>query len=161
MSTSYYTWLTQAQNSWWRSQTRPRLMSRSATSQQYPCRDSNYLHRVVCSLTTTAPSVLKSLRYLQSTLKSSSQVCWLSCLAGKIDWGDQFTSSRSSTPTVTISSYAYHTWTDPTFFFQTLDVILTSLWHHPHLWHHHYIIMTSLLTYDLILLHYDVITRTL
>ena len=53
-------------------------------------------------------------------------------------------------------------WNRPHFFLnRTLNVILTSLWHHPHLWHHHYIIMTSLLTYDLTLLHYDIITRTL
>ena len=28
---------------------------------------------------------------------------------------------------VTISTYAYHTWTDPTFSLRTLDVTLTSL----------------------------------
>ena len=56
---------------------------------------------------------------------------------------------------VTISfSYAYHNQTDPTFSLQTLDVTMTSLWHHPP--------MTSFLHhYDLILLHYYVITRTL
>ena len=49
----------------------------------------------------------------------------------------------------------------PLFLTQTLDIILTSLWLHPHLWHHHYIIVTSSLTYDFISLHYDIIARTL
>ena len=56
--------------------------------------------------------------------------------------------------------HAYHTRTVPTFSSRTLDVTMTSLWHHPYLWHHHYITMISFLTYDLILLHYDIITRT-
>ena len=66
-------------------------------------------------------------------------------------------------------SYAYHNRTYPTFSLRTLDVTMTSLWHHlpmTSLWHH--LPMTSFLHhYDLIphlwphLLHYDVITGTL
>ena len=35
--------------------------------------------------------------------------------------------ASASEGNVTISPYAYHTWTDPTFSLRTLDVILTSL----------------------------------
>ena len=52
---------------------------------------------------------------------------------------------------VMISTYAYHTWTHPSFSLRTLDVIMTSSLHH----------YDIIFTYDLILLHYDVITRTL
>ena len=54
---------------------------------------------------------------------------------------------------VTISfSYAYHNRTNPTFSLQTLDLTMTSLWHHPP--------MTSfLLHYDLISLHLTPLRR--
>ena len=45
------------------------------------------------------------------------------------------------------SPYAYHIWTDPTFSYRTLNITMTSLWHHLHLWHHYdliYSTMTSL-----------------
>ena len=44
---------------------------------------------------------------------------------------------------VTISTYAYLIWTDPTFSFQTLDIITTSLWHHSHTYDIIYSTMTS------------------
>ena len=58
---------------------------------------------------------------------------------------------------VTISLYAYHTWTSPTFSLRTLDIIMTSSWHHLHLWYHSYIItplMTSFLH------HYSTMTSS-
>ena len=72
-----------------------------------------------------------------------------------------WTFSHSCIVFVTISfSYAYHNRTDPTFSLWTLDVTITSLWHHlpmTSLWPHSTPMTSPLST----LLHYDVITGTL
>ena len=112
----------------------------------------------------TSTGSTQSSKWVSPTL-SMSAFTW-QLLSWKMTPGNKF---RVGNKTVTISfPYAYHTRTDPTF---SSNKPLMSQWQHydiTYLWHHPYITMTSphstydiTLTYDFILLHYDVIDRTL